>query len=149
MIRHHWLIAGLLALVVIVVARADDKPKDDKGEVKTTNKWEGSVADEKLKKEAPESGVITNAKDFEKLWTAWKLGDKVAKVDFDKELVIVSTTVGSKLSVTPKLDDKGDLKAIAVATRDLRPGFRYVVISVPREGVKTVNGKELPKEKKE
>jgi hypothetical protein len=29
-------------------------------------------------------------------------------------------------------------------SRDLRPGLRYVIISVPKEGVKTVNGKELP-----
>jgi hypothetical protein len=28
----------------------------------------------------------------------------------------------------------------------LRPGFRYVIATVPKEGVKTVNGKELPKE---
>jgi hypothetical protein len=31
-------------------------------------------------------------------------------------------------------------------TKDLRPGFRYVLGVVPREGVKTVNGKDLPKE---
>jgi hypothetical protein len=145
---HRMLVAGLLALAVAVVAvRADEKPK----EVKTTHKWEGSVEDEKLQKEAPEGGVITDSKTFEKIWTAWKLGDKdkVEKIDFDKEIVVINTTVGSKLSVKPMLDDKGDLKALGLATRDLRPGFRYVVICVPREGVKTINGKELPKPKKE
>jgi hypothetical protein len=43
------------------------------------------------------------------------------------------------------LDEKGNLKALGFASRDLVPGFRYVIISVPKEGVKTVNGKELPK----
>jgi hypothetical protein len=43
--------------------------------------------------------------------------------------------------------DKGDLQALAIATRDLRPGFRYAVLVVPREGVKTINGKELKEEK--
>jgi hypothetical protein len=33
-----------------------------------------------------------------------------------------------------------------MATRDLRPGFRYVITTVSREGVKTVNGQTLPKE---
>jgi hypothetical protein len=33
-----------------------------------------------------------------------------------------------------------------MATRDLRPGFRYVIATVSRAGVKTVNGKKLPKE---
>jgi len=44
-----------------------------------------------------------------------------------------------------QVTDKGDLAVLAIATRDLRPGFRYVVSAVPREGVKTVNGKDLPK----
>jgi hypothetical protein len=30
-----------------------------------------------------------------------------------------------------------------MATRDLRPGFRYEILVLPREGVKTVNGKPL------
>jgi hypothetical protein len=30
-----------------------------------------------------------------------------------------------------------------MATRDLRPGFRYVIAIVSRKGVKTVNGKRL------
>jgi hypothetical protein len=35
---------------------------------------------------------------------------------------------------------------VAISTRDLRPGFRYAIKSIPREGVKTVDGKPLPKE---
>jgi hypothetical protein len=52
---------------------------------------------------------------------------------------------GKLLTLSASLDETGDLKALGLATRDLRPGFRYALISVPREGVKTVNGKELPK----
>jgi hypothetical protein len=32
------------------------------------------------------------------------------------------------------------------ATADFGPGFRYVIATVSREGVKKVNGKDLPKE---
>ena len=113
--------------------------------LKSTNTWMGSVDDEKLAKEMPENGVITNAKDFEKLVKAWKVAEKVPEVNFDKEIVLVAKTEGSILKLNPALDEKGDLKALGLATRDLRPGFRYVIISVPKEGVKTVNGKELPK----
>jgi hypothetical protein len=113
--------------------------------LKATNTWMGSIDDEKLAKEMPDNGVVTNAKDFEKLVKGWKVADKVPDVNFDKEIVLVAKTVGSKLTLSASLDDKGDLKALGLATRDLRPGFRYVIISVPREGVKTVNGKELPK----
>ncbi len=133
--------AAFVALLAAGLAVAADKPTL----VKTTNSWKGSIDDEKLKKEAPESGVITNAKDWEKLAKAWKVGDKVPEVNFDKELILIATTPGSKLSLSATLDDKGDLKPIGIATSDLGTGFRYVIISVPKEGVKTVNGKELPK----
>ena len=113
--------------------------------LKATNTWRGSIDDEKLAKEMPENGVITNAKDFEKLVKAWKVAEKVPEVNFNKEIVLVAKTVGSKLRLNASLDEKGDLKLLGLATRDLRPGFRYVIISVPKEGVKTVNGKELPK----
>ena len=113
--------------------------------LKATNTWMGSIDDEKLAKEMPENGVITNAKDFEKLVKAWKVAEKVPEVNFDKEIVLVAKTEGSILKLNPALDEKGDLKALGIATADLGKGFRYVIISVPKAGVKTVNGKELPK----
>ena len=113
--------------------------------LKPANTWTGSVDDERLAREMPENGVITNAKDFAKLVKAWKVADKAPEVNFDKEILLVAKTAGSKLTLRASLDEKGDLKALGLATRDLRKGFRYVIISVPKEGVKTVNGKELPK----
>ena len=113
--------------------------------LKATNTWMGSIDDEKLAKEMPENGVITNAKDFEKLVKVWKVAEKVPEVNFDKEIVLVAKTEGSRLRLNASLDEKGDLKALGLATRDLLPGFRYVIISVPRKGVKTVNGKNLPR----
>jgi hypothetical protein len=110
--------------------------------VKTEMQWKGSVDDETLMKSAPED-YISNAKAFEALWKAWKIGDKIPEVDFKTTLVLVQTTRGSALRVNASLDDKGDLKAVGLATRDLRPGFRYVLISVKKDGVKTVNGKPL------
>jgi len=138
---------SFLMLVAFVLALAPLSARDDKKDppAKPTVDLFGSVEDENLVKEAPESGVIVSAKGWEKLSKAWGIKD-APKVDFSKELLAVATTRGSKLNLTPKVDDKGDLKVLAVATRDLAPGFRYAIKSVPREGVKTVNGKELPKE---
>jgi hypothetical protein len=133
--------AAFLTVVVAGLAIAADKPTP----VKATNTWKGSIEDEKLKKEMPESGVITDAKEWEKLVKAWKIADKVPEVNFDKELILIATTVGSKLNLGASLDDKGDLKSLGFGTDDIGKGFRYVIISVSKEGVKTVNGKELPK----
>ena len=103
----------------------------------------GSVADEALQKDAPV--VITSARDLETLWKSWKIDGKQPEVDFTKEMVVMTTSVGSKLKLAVVLDDAtGNLQVLGVGTRDLAPGFRYVVGTVSREGVKTVDGKKLP-----
>jgi hypothetical protein len=132
---------GALALLAAFASDAQAQKKD----VKIGQKWSGSVEDENLKKDVPE--VITNAKTLEKVWTAWKIEGKVPEIDFTKEIVVVATSVGSKLNMGgAKLDDKGNLDVLAFGTLDIRPGFRYVMGTVSREGIKTVNKKELPKE---
>ena len=134
-----WLSPAAVLSLAADVAVAAPTP------LKPTNTWMGSIDDEKLAREMPENGVITNAKDFAKLVKARKVAEEAPEVNFDKEIVLVARTAGSKLTLQASLDEKGDLQALGLATRDLRPGFRYVIISVPKEGVKTVNGKELPK----
>ena len=140
--------AALLALAVFLLlapqARAEKKPAEKKA-VELIKQWKGSVADADLAKDAP--AYVADAMSLEKLWKKWGVEGKVPEVDFKKEIVIVSTTVGSRLSLSANLGDKGNLEVLGVATRDLAPGFRYVIATVSREGVKTVNGKELKEAK--
>jgi hypothetical protein len=144
MSRCLFPLAGFLCAIALAssaVARPDDK----KDTPKLTVDLAGSIDDEKLAMQTPEPPVIVSQKGWEKLAKAWGLKDP-PKVDFTKELLIVATTRGSQLNLSSKLDDKGNLQVSAISTRDLRPGFRYSIKSVSREGVKTANGKELPKE---
>jgi hypothetical protein len=142
--RQGWL-AGVFA--VVLAALLASTAFAEKTKIKITKEWKGSVADEKLLKDAP--ACITDAKGLEKLWKAWKIEDKMPEVDFTKEIVVISTTSGSKLNIFASLDDKGNLEVGGLGTRDLVEGFRYVIATVPREGVKTINGKDLPAEKKD
>lgn len=131
---------GLMTLLLAMVVPLQAGPA--KGTpVKPLKQWSGSVAEVSLMAGAPE--VILTAPELDKLWQAWKVEGPAPKVDFDKELVLVLTTRGSILRFGAVLADKGDLEVMGVATKDLRPGFRYVIAQVSREGVKTVNGKEL------
>ena len=139
--RASWL-AGVVAVAAVVLFTADALAQ--KTAVKPSKEWAGSVEDETLAKDA--SACITSAKGLEKLWKAWKIADKVPEVDFAKEVVILTTTRGSKLRLAAALDEKGNLMVGGLGTQDLAPGFRYVIATVSKEGVKTVNGKELPKE---
>ena len=47
------------------------------------------------------------------------------------------------MRLTATLDENGNLEVLGLATRDLQPGFRYVIAILSRKGVKTINGKEL------
>lgn len=136
------LISSLGLSVFALLTVLTTEVQAEKKQVKIIKEWKGSVADEKLQGVVP--ACITTAKSLEKLWTAWKLPEEMPKVDFDKEIVLVATTVGSLLNVSARLDDNGDLEVLAMATRDIRPGFRYVFATVSREGIKTVDKKPLP-----
>ena len=131
------MIAGCVFAVAAPQASAQKK------KVEIGQKWSGSVDDEKLAK--PE--CITSAKGLEAVWKSWKIDGDVPKVDFTKDLVVAVYSVGSKLNMAgANLDDNGNLDVLGFGTRDIRPGFRYVLGVVSRAGVKTVNKKDLPKE---
>lgn len=104
----------------------------------------GSVPDRDLIKDAPT--VITSAKGLEKLWKRWTIADKKPKVDFKKDIVVVYLTVGSGINPAANLDEKGNLDTTSIATADTRPGFRFVICTVGKKGIKTINGKALPTE---
>jgi hypothetical protein len=113
------------------------------GSVEDEKKWSGSVEDEKAIK--PE--CITSTKGLEAVWKAWKIDGDVPKIDFTKDIVVAVYSPGSKLNMAgANLDDTGDLAVLGFGTMDIRPGFRYVLGVVSKEGVKTVNRKALPKE---
>ncbi|HYT89547.1 MAG TPA: hypothetical protein VEL76_12645 [Gemmataceae bacterium] len=114
-----------------------------KKKLQPTGTWKGSVADLTLQTLAPASGHLSDEKALARLWEAWKVEGNMPKVDFKNELILVATTRGSRLQISPVLDDNGNLAVLAVATRDLRDGFRYEILKVSREGVKTINGKQL------
>ena len=124
----------MIALVSTVNAQ-DRKP------LETLKEWRGDNPNEGLAKDSPK--FITNAKDLEKLWKAWDIKEKIAEIDFAKEILLVETTRGSRLNLKATLDEKGDLQSLGLATRDLRDGFRYVMITVNKAGVKTIAGKAI------
>ena len=130
-------LAGFACAAVAPRAEAQKK------KVEITKTWKGSVDDEKAMK--PE--CITSVKGLEAVWKAWKIKGDVPEVDFTKDIVVAAYTVGSKLNLGGAiLDPKGDLTVLGFGTQDIRPGFRYVLGVVSKEGVKTVNKKALPKE---
>ena len=138
---------GIITLLVVstgsiaLMLYSPHATQPEKKFVKMTKQWTGSVADVALMNDVP--AVITDAKALEKLWKAWKLHGKVPNVDFAQELVVTGMTQGSSLNLTPRLDENGNLELMGMGTTDFRLGFRYVIATIRRAGIKTVVGKKL------
>ena len=103
--------------------------------------WRGSVDDENLLGEPP--AVIGTQQELSDLWHNWKLAGEIPQIDFQEVLVVVQTTRGGRLNLQVR-HTNGALDLLALATRDLRPGFRYVIGVIPRAGLKTIGDKDLP-----
>lgn len=103
--------------------------------------WTGSVADDSLM--PPKTQVIDTAQKLRELWERWKIQEPLPRLDFTRELVVAEATRGSLLRLAATLDDKGNLEVLGMASLDFRPGFRYVIATVSRAGVKTVNNQKL------
>jgi hypothetical protein len=128
-------------------AQAEDKI------VEPDYQWGGSYSEKEnndLWKEAPKDGVIVSRKPWEKLWKAWHASaenpnKEAPKVDFEKKLVLVAAGSGPNVIKIEdlKLSDKGDLQFKWSITERKGNGFVFDLLQVSREGIKTVNGKEL------
>ena len=131
----------LCVIGFVMIALVSTVNAQDRKPLETLKEWRGDNPNEGLAKDSPK--FITNAKDLEKLWKAWDIKEKLPEIDFAKEILLVETTRGSRLNLKATLDEKGDLQSLGLATRDLRPGFRYVMITVNKAGVKTIAGKAI------
>jgi hypothetical protein len=143
------LFLGAAVLAAAVIARADEPSKD----VPVLRTWDGLVLDESLKGVAaslradgssPASGYIANEKEFLQLWKAWRPDEKAPKVDFGKEIVLVGVSPGpNRVTLLPKLDEKGDLHISLRTALVEGKGFGYGIVTVKREGIKTIKGKPV------
>ncbi|MEJ5329321.1 MAG: hypothetical protein WHT07_04135 [Desulfobaccales bacterium] len=133
---------ALAALTLAAVLSTPGAALAEKRPVEPTRTWKGSVADEnRLPQELPV--VIHHGSQLQELWEHWQIKEPLPQVDFARELVVATATRGSVLRLALTLDDRGNLEVGGLSTMDLRPGFRYVIATVSRAGVNTVNGKRL------
>ncbi|QDU40908.1 hypothetical protein Mal4_52710 [Maioricimonas rarisocia] len=142
------LLSFSLLLTASSSLRADDaRPQINSGarpltQAEGVREWSGSIDD--LELQTLDRGFIASGKKWIQLWNAWRFADERPDVDFTKKLAIISTTRGGRITLDTMLDDQGNLHVSGIETRDLRPGFRYAIQIVDREGVRTVSGKPVP-----
>ena len=115
-------------------------------EIKLEQKVTGKISDDALKAICPPDGLITSTVSWRKLWAAWRPQQPLPDVDFQKHLVLVETVSGPNNMFVNQLNLKnnGDLKYDVASTRIAGPGFAYLILIVPKAGIRTVNGKPVP-----
>ena len=116
-----------------------------KDEVAVTLKRTGKVPDSSLLSKRPQTGVVTDQSSWKSLWNAWRPGQEIPKVDFQNQIVLVSTADGPNVVLTSRLNltTSGDLRYESVPGKRTGPGFGYALLIIPRAGILSVNGQKL------
>lgn len=129
---------GIL-LFSVVMGLADDAGKPEPQAVRefrgeTLAEISGPVPDQ----------VILNAQDYESCWKRLGLEQAPGLVDFSREVVVLATTRGSRIGFRLQVEGEGKLRVLAISTRDIRPGLRYLFGVFDRKDWQEINGTPLP-----
>jgi hypothetical protein len=112
--------------------------------VEVIQSWTGQLPDEALQKLSPPIGFLTTQREWAALWRAWRGKEEPPAPNFARQLVLVFTVPGpNNLGCGPTIDSKGNVTAMAATTLIAGPGFGYLIQIIPRDGVRSVNGKAL------
>jgi hypothetical protein len=126
--------------------------KPEVREAAPARKWLGNVADLKLMSECKD-GLITQERDFANVWKALRGEEKIPKIDFLKEFVLVSTLKGWNIldvgfNAPEYEDDNVATESKSTRSGDSIDGFSYAIAVFNRDRLELVNGKVLVKDKK-
>lgn len=111
-------------------------------EIKPLKEWRGRVSNASGKK-APGRGYLASQAELDKLWAAWHIPGTSPKVDFKTRLVLIRTCNCSHISITSLLNQQGNLHIQVTVTKDITEDTAYVLVLIPRRGIRTVEGKPL------
>ena len=130
---------GLSLLLQVSTLSADDAAKPDSAPVR---EFRGETAEENTT--AVPQAVIGAAQAYEDAWKALGLKESPGVVDFEKEVIFLATTRGSRIQLRCRDEGEGKLQVMAIATRDIRPGLRYLIGVFLKKDWQEVNGTSIP-----
>ena len=91
----------------------------------------------------PTRGVILDGVEYEKIWRELGLTEEPGAVDFAKEVVVLSTTRGSRITFRLRDEEEGRLQVMSISTKDIRPGLRFAFCVLSRSAWKQINDRKL------
>ena len=91
----------------------------------------------------PTRGLIMDGVEYVKIWRELGLTEEPGAVDFAKEVVVLSTTRGTRITFRLRDEGEGRLQVMSIATRDIRPGLRFAFCVLSRPAWKQINDSKL------
>lgn len=93
----------------------------------------------------PSSRVVKNDGQWASTWRLLRGNELIPSVDFSRSLVILETVDGPNNVFVNRLqlDATGDLQFETASSRMGGPGFGYLMLVVPRQGIRSIKGQPL------
>lgn len=110
-------------------------------ELQPSREWKGEAGAGVEK--GPIRSVILSSEEYEKLWKELGLDRSPGAIEFSTEFAVVVTSRGSGIAFRLRDEGEGKLKVMSIATRDIRPGLRYAIAVISRQGWQEVNDTKL------
>jgi hypothetical protein len=124
----------------------EEEAKKEK-ERKPVKSWSGRISNDQAK-EAPANGYLVSEKGLARLWKSWGIKEKLPRIDFARELVLVATANGEGVAFTEiRVEEKGSLAWAVKATGAGTPDdAAYQIITIRRAGIRNIRGRVVNKE---
>jgi hypothetical protein len=143
--RSLYYLPAFAMLAILLAWHSSEAGDGKKKVIKPTKQWTGKKGQNELAKIVHPSGMVTNQKSFQALWSGWMLEGKAPEIDFTKQIIFVQLATGGPNIPRPTytLDAKGNLTVLSISTLIGGEGFGYSIDALNREGIKTYQGKPL------
>lgn len=127
-----------IGILSTVMSLADDSGKSD---LQPLREFQGTTAED-VSGPIPEE-VIQDKAAYAAVCKQLGLEESPGEVDFANEVLFLATTRGSRMNLRLRDEGEGKLRVMAISTRDIRPGLRYVFGVLSRKDWKVINDSAL------
>ena len=136
----------VIALALPVAASPGAKDSDRAGSrLEPLQSWQGIFRSNEALDARPESPIVTDPETWATLWPAWRGDETLPKLDFRRVVVLVGTVPGpNRARLEATWSDQSSLRTRVWGTRKGGPGFGYVLAVIPRDGLGSVDGANVP-----
>ena len=106
------------------------------GKIVPIARWAGQAG----KVGSGNSGYLCTQDDLKEFWKKWEIAKPMPKMTFGRELAVFYMGSGGPHLMNLVLEESGNLVAEYVQTPTVSRHPNYLVFTVPREGIKRING---------